>query len=179
MDYGPKRCDAGDRDLRGSRITGFLTQALRGGEETESAPVPPLDGLGSYADSGFEPVSAETQPVSGRLPIQISDIESFIEQRLALEISAFGSPFGARTARPESCPAGLMAIAASQAEAHRNDGDHRESRRKRLRSPASAISPSPNATPLFRKREASAQTWSILASHITQRSSIVSIRKNT
>jgi hypothetical protein len=30
----------------------------------------------SYADSGFEPVSAETQPVSGRLPIQISDIEN-------------------------------------------------------------------------------------------------------
>jgi hypothetical protein len=26
-------------------------------------------------DCGFEPVSAETQPVSGRLPIQISDIE--------------------------------------------------------------------------------------------------------
>src|SRR6516164_9034253 len=30
----------------------------------------------------FRPVSAETQPVSGRVPIQISDIEKF-EQRLA------------------------------------------------------------------------------------------------
>jgi hypothetical protein len=28
-----------------------------------------------HTDCGFEPVSAEAQPVSGRLPIQISDIE--------------------------------------------------------------------------------------------------------
>ena len=106
MDYGPKRCDAGDRHLRGSRITGFLTQALTGGEETESAPVPPLDGLGIYADSGFEPVSAETQPLSGRLTIQISDIED-LSSRLALEISALrftvpgaNSPSGILSRRP-------------------------------------------------------------------------------
>jgi len=43
------------------------------------------------ADCGFEPVSAETQLVSERLPIQISDIENSLGRDSPPAFAAFGA----------------------------------------------------------------------------------------
>jgi hypothetical protein len=66
---------------------------------TDEIKTPPL-----IFDRGFEPVSAETQPVSRRLPVQISDIEKS-PSRDSMEVL----PPSVRDARISSPETGLLA----------------------------------------------------------------------